>query len=73
MGNRAKTRSTGLAMRIRDARTSAGLTQRGLAIRLKKAESTVRSWELGKSEPDIKTAVELADLLSVSLDQLLRE
>lgn len=73
MGNRAKRHVVGLADRIRSARQGAHKTQKDIAINVQHAESSVRSWELGKSEPDLRTIVILADYLGVTLDYLLRE
>lgn len=71
MPSRAKSISDNIGTRIKIYRKKASLTQKELAELLFKSESTVRMWELGKSEPDIGTIVKLSELLSVSVDTLM--
>ena len=71
MANRSKVISNSIAARIRELRINHGYTQKELSELLFKSESTVRMWELGKSEPDIGTIVKLAKCLEVSLEYLL--
>lgn len=73
MANRSKIRSSDACSRIRELRISAGYTQKYLAELLGKGESTVRSWELGKSEPDLDTLRKLGEIFSVSIDYFLRK
>lgn len=56
---------------IRQLRREACLTQRELAEKLYRSESAVRMWELGKSEPDSDTLVNMAGIFGVSVDYLL--
>ena len=57
--------------RIRGLRVSFGLTQAQLAEKVNKAESTVRMWELGKSEPDNSTLILLAKIFNKPTDFIL--
>ena len=71
MANRSKTISDNIGSRIKTFRKQAGLTQKELSEKLYKSESTVRMWELGKSEPDIGTIVKLSEILNVAVEVLL--
>ncbi len=73
MGNRSKEMHTILATRIKSLREKEGWTQKELADKVYRGESTVRMWELGKSEPDIDTLVTLIKIFNVSADYLLYE
>ena len=57
--------------RLRNLRISRGLSQASLGAQLERGESTVRMWELGKSNPDRTTLLKLSGILDVSLDILL--
>lgn len=71
MANRSKNMLSVVAERIKTLRINHGFTQKELAEKLYKSESTVRMWELGKSEPDLETTRNLATLFRVSTDYLL--
>ena len=71
MPNRSKSISTKIGSIIRELRIKFGYTQNELAKRLYKSESTVRMWELSKSEPDIQTINAMAELFGVSTDYIL--
>ncbi len=71
MANRAKNISPKIGDRIKELRNSKDYTQKELANLLNKSESTVRMWELGKSEPDLETVKLMAQHFSVSADYLL--
>lgn len=49
--------------RIREAREERGLTQRGLAQRIKRRQATVSDFERGHMQPDATTLVVLAEEL----------
>ena len=66
MPRKAKNISNDTAFRIRELRKKNGFTQKELADMLYKSESTVRMWELGKSEPDNQTIRQLAEIFNVS-------
>lgn len=70
MPNRTKTISIETGKRIRTLRTMRNFTQKDLGDKLFKSESTVRMWELGKSEPDIETINKLSEIFKVSVDFL---
>lgn len=71
MGNRSKSINPNVGKRIRDLREDRKITQSELAKIVYKGDSTVRMWELGKSEPDNGTLKLLADYFNVSVDYLL--
>ena len=71
MADRSKNLSENLSHRIKTLRKQKKYTQKDLAKLLYKSESTVRMWELGKSEPDIETIIKIAHFLEVSVEQLL--
>ena len=68
MAGREKTKNSIVAQRIKDLRKKEKMTQAQLGSMLFKSESTVRMWELGKSEPDIETLNKLASIFGVSVD-----
>ncbi len=71
MASRLKNISDDLADRLKSLRKENSLTQKELANKLFKSESTVRMWELGKSEPDLETVNKLSVIFGVSVDYLL--
>ena len=71
MANRSKNISNELAYRIKALRLQHNLTQKELAEQLYKSESTVRMWELGKSEPDLETLNRISKVFHTSVDFLL--
>lgn len=71
MANRTKLIHSRIGENIRALRQGASLTQKDLAEKLYKSESTVRMWELGKSEPDNDTLLNLATIFNVSVDDIL--
>lgn len=60
-----------IAVAIRNARIQAGLTQKEVAEALNKGQTTVASWETGRSQPDATTIIALSKLFHVSSDYLL--
>lgn len=71
MADRSKFISSEVSSQIKTLRLRKGMTQKELADYLYKGESTVRMWELGKSEPDIQAIIAMAELFSISTDTLL--
>ena len=59
--------------KIRFYRNKSGMTQTELAGRLHVSFQAVSSWECGNTLPDLDNLCELAALLGVSTDELLRE
>lgn len=57
-------------MKLKKAREDAGYTQREIADILQVSKSTIASWEIGRTEPDIENLGKLADFYLVSLDWL---
>lgn len=58
---------------LRRARKAAGLTQHQLADRLHVTRQSVSSWELGRTEPDLQTLTELAEVFGTDAGSLLGE
>ena len=71
MGNRSKQISNSIRSRIKYLRQKNNLTQKELGNRLFKSESTIRMWELGKSEPDLQTIKQLAIILNTTSEFIL--
>ena len=53
---------------IKRLRTSKGWTQKELARKLYKAESTIGMWEQGRREPDYESLKEISALFNVPVD-----
>lgn len=60
----------GFAEKLRDARSSRGLTQSRLAELLQVSPRVYNRWETGAALPRLDTLVKIADILEVSLDEL---
>ena len=58
--------------RLRELRERKGLTQTELAKRLGVGRTTVTLWERGDNHPRIDMLVDLAKILGVKVDYLLR-
>ena len=69
MANRTKNYSN-IGSRIRELRKKENLTQNELAKKVNKSESSIRMWELGKSEPDIETLQILSSIFNVPIDYI---
>ncbi len=61
----------GFATKLAQARKDAGYTQRQVAEILKMSKSTIASYEMGRTQPDIETLGRLADFYAVSTDWLI--
>lgn len=61
-----------IGQRLMQARKAQALTQQQVATVCHVSRQTVSSWESGRTYPDIESIVCLADLLQLSLDELLR-
>lgn len=59
--------------RVSECRKKKGMTQKQLAELLHVSDSSISRWESNEGYPDISLLVPLADVLGVSVDQLLRE
>ena len=60
-----------IGQNIADLRKSQNLTQRDLADKLGVSQSHIARWETEKSQPRKKALEELAEALSVSIEELL--
>lgn len=56
-----------------DLRTSAGMTQEDLALMLNVSKTSISSWEVGRTSPQPRHLIQLAEILEVSRDDLLTE
>ena len=61
-----------LGERVADRRRALGLTQAELADALTLTHQAVSKWERGESLPDVALLMPLADILQVTVDELLR-
>ena len=59
------------AQKLAQARKDAGYTQRQVAEILMISKSTIASYEIGRTQPDIETLGKLADFYEVSADWLI--
>lgn len=59
--------------KLKKARLEKKLTQENVAEILNVSRSTISSWEVGRSYPDLDNLVSISNLYDVSLDNLLRE
>lgn len=57
--------------RVKELRIEHNLTQKQLADKLQTTNSSVCDWEKGRSQPDLKTLANMAQLFQVSVDYLL--
>lgn len=57
---------------IAELRKKQGLTQQQLADKLNLSNKTISKWESGSGSPDISNLLTLADVLGISVDELLR-
>lgn len=57
---------------IAELRKSKGLTQQQLAEQLNLSNKTISKWENGSGSPDVSNLPVLADVLEVTVDELLR-
>lgn len=59
-----------LGQRLYDLRRKQGLSQEQLAERINVSRQTVSKWESGQSTPDLEKLLALAEVYSLSLDEL---
>ena len=62
-----------MSEKIKNRRTELNMTQEELAGKLSVSRSTVSNWETGRNYPDMQTIVSIADILGLSLDEMMRE
>lgn len=58
---------------ISNLRKRQGMTQAGLGEKLNYSDKAVSKWERGESAPDILTMVSIAEVLGVTVDDLLKD
>ena len=61
-----------IGKKLKDARTKSGFTQETVAEKINVSRQTISNWENEKSYPDIISVIELSNLYSISLDDLLK-
>ena len=61
-----------IGKKLKDARIKSGLTQEIIAEKINVSRQTISNWENEKSYPDIVSVIELSNLYSISLDDLLK-
>lgn len=61
-----------IGKKLKDARIKAKFTQEEIAEELNISRQTISNWENEKSYPDIISVIELSNLYSISLDDLLK-
>lgn len=60
-----------IGKKLKKARVQSGLTQENVAEKINVSRQTISNWENEKSYPDIISVIELSNLYSISLDDLL--
>ena len=61
-----------IGKKLKDARMRSGFTQESVAEKVNVSRQTISNWENEKSYPDIIRVIELSNLYSISLDELLK-
>lgn len=69
--SKGKKKRTALGNRLRTLRRDNGMTQREVAARLHLERSSYAYYEIGTTEPDLHTLIEIATIFRVSTDFLL--
>lgn len=62
-----------IGMKLKQGRSDRNLTQEEAAKILNVSRSTISSWEVNRTYPDLDMLVSLSDLYDISLDLMLRE
>lgn len=61
-----------IGKKLKESRLNRDLTQEVIAEKLNVSRQTISNWENEKSYPDIISVIELSNLYSISLDDLLK-
>lgn len=61
-----------IGKKLKDARMRSGFTQESVAEKVNVSRQTISNWENEKLYPDIISVIELSNLYSISLDELLK-
>lgn len=59
--------------KLKELRTAHGYTQEELAAILNVSRSTISSWEINRTYPDLSILVSLSELYEITVDQLINE
>lgn len=59
--------------KIKIARSNKQFTQEELATQLNVSRTAVSNWENGRNYPDLKTLIQISDILDISIDSLLKD
>lgn len=62
-----------IGKRLKDSRIKCNLSQEYVAEKLRVSRQTISNWENNRSYPDILNVIELSNLYSISLDELIKE
>lgn len=62
-----------IGKKLKDSRIKVNLSQEYVAEKLNVSRQTISNWENNKSYPDILNVIELSDLYSISIDELIKE
>jgi transcriptional regulator with XRE-family HTH domain len=62
-----------IGQKLKHTRLAVGLTQESVAEKIGVSRQTISNWENDRSYPDIVSVIELSNLYSISLDELLKE
>ena len=57
--------------KLREARNEKGLSQKEVAKRINLTQQTYSDYETGRTNPDIETLIEIANILETSVDYIL--
>lgn len=63
----------GLGQKLKNARTTAALSQQTVAEKVGVSRQTISNWENNRSYPDIGSLIKLSDLYMLSLDEMLKD
>lgn len=61
-----------IGKKLKKAQVQSGLTQENVAEKINVSRQAISNWENEKSYPDIISVIELSNLYSISLDDLLK-
>ena len=61
-----------IGKKLKKARIACGLTQEQVADKINVSRQTISNWENEKSYPDIIDRIDMSNLYSISLDEILK-
>ena len=62
-----------IGSKLKELRVAHGYTQEELSTILNVSRSTISSWEINRTYPDISILVSLSELYDITIDQLINE